>query len=236
MFEDSTFESMGIIRTRSRGWMLATFAINGSILLTLVLLPLIYPEALPSFTSSILMTAPAAPVEEPKPQPAVARTAIVQPQVHESDFQAPSIIPKYIPANDGSEVSSSIDLGNIGAAGNGTASPDNPWSSRNPIIVVQQPPKATAHISRGVMDGLLYQKTLPAYPPIAKAAGMEGTVVLQATISKNGTIENLRVMSGPALLQQAALDAVRQWRYRPYLLNGEPIEVETTVNVVFKLN
>jgi protein TonB len=60
--------------------------------------------------------------------------------------------------------------------------------------------------------------------------------VLQATISRSGTIENLRVVSGPALLQQAALDAVRQWRYRPYLLNGQPVEVETTVNVVFKLN
>jgi protein TonB len=60
-------------------------------------------------------------------------------------------------------------------------------------------------------------------------------VVLQAVISKTGTIENLRVVSGPPLLQQAALDAVKQWRYRPYLLNGEPIEVETTVNVVFTL-
>ena len=64
---------------------------------------------------------------------------------------------------------------------------------------------------------------------------MQGTVVLQATISKSGTIENLRVMSGPAMLQQAALDAVRTWRYRPYLLNGEPVEVETTVNVVFTM-
>jgi protein TonB len=60
-------------------------------------------------------------------------------------------------------------------------------------------------------------------------------VVLQATISKSGTIENLRVMSGPAVLQRAALDAVAQWRYRPYLLNGEPVEVETTVNVEFRL-
>ena len=64
---------------------------------------------------------------------------------------------------------------------------------------------------------------------------IEGTVVLTATISKAGTIENLRVASGPAMLQQAALDAVKEWRYRPYLLNGEPVEVETTVNVVFTL-
>jgi protein TonB len=59
--------------------------------------------------------------------------------------------------------------------------------------------------------------------------------VLQATISKTGLIENLRVISGPAMLQQAALDAVKTWRYRPYLLNNEPVEVETTVNVIFTL-
>ena len=78
-------------------------------------------------------------------------------------------------------------------------------------------------------------KTTPIYPPIAKAARVPGTVVLQATISKQGTIEDLHVVSGPAMLQQAALDAVRQWRYRPYLLNNEPVEVETTVNVIFTL-
>jgi protein TonB len=82
---------------------------------------------------------------------------------------------------------------------------------------------------------MLLQKTQPVYPPIAKAARVSGTVVLQATISKTGAIENLRVVSGPAMLQQAALDAVRSWRYRPYLLNNEPVEVETTVNVIFTL-
>jgi protein TonB len=90
-------------------------------------------------------------------------------------------------------------------------------------------------ISGGVMVGMLLQKTTPVYPPIAKAARQQGTVVLQATISKTGSIENLRVISGPAMLQQAALDAVKTWRYRPYLLDGEPTEVETTVNVVFSL-
>jgi protein TonB len=85
------------------------------------------------------------------------------------------------------------------------------------------------------MEGSLLAKFVPLYPAVAKAAGVHGTVVLQATISKNGTIENLRLVSGPVLLQQAALDAVKTWRYRPYLLNGEPVEVETTVNVVFAM-
>ncbi len=75
----------------------------------------------------------------------------------------------------------------------------------------------------------------PQYPAIAKAARIQGTVVLQATISKTGTIEGLQVLSGPPMLQQAAMDAVRSWRYKPYLLNGEPVEVGTTINVVFSL-
>jgi len=82
---------------------------------------------------------------------------------------------------------------------------------------------------------MLLQKTVPVYPAIAKAARVSGVVVLQATISKTGTIENLKVISGPPMLQGAATDAVRSWRYRPYLLNGDPVEVETTVNVVFTL-
>jgi protein TonB len=90
-------------------------------------------------------------------------------------------------------------------------------------------------ISSGVMQGMLLLKTTPVYPPIAKAARVSGTVVLQATISKTGSIENLHVISGPAMLQQSALQAVRSWRYRPYLLNNEPVEVETTVNVIFSL-
>jgi protein TonB len=85
------------------------------------------------------------------------------------------------------------------------------------------------------MAGNLLEKTTPQYPAIAKAARIQGTVVLQATIAKNGSIQNLRVVSGPPMLQQAALDAVRSWRYKPYLLNGDPVEVETTVNVVFNL-
>lgn len=86
------------------------------------------------------------------------------------------------------------------------------------------------------MNGLLLKKVTPDYPQIARAAGTQGTVVLEATISTTGSIENLRVVSGPALLRQAALSAVAQWQYRPYTLNGRPVEVETTVNVVFKMN
>jgi TonB family protein len=91
------------------------------------------------------------------------------------------------------------------------------------------------NISAGEMAGMLIQHTFPVYPPVAKAARISGTVVLQAEISKTGSVEELQVVSGPAMLQQAALDAVKDWRFKPYLLNNEPVEVETTVNVVFTL-
>jgi protein TonB len=71
---------------------------------------------------------------------------------------------------------------------------------------------------------------------MARATHTAGRVELQATISRTGTIENLRVVSGSQLLIQAAIDAVTQWRYRPYLLNGDPVEVETTINVDFRLD
>jgi protein TonB len=90
-------------------------------------------------------------------------------------------------------------------------------------------------VSSTTVEALVVHKTIPVYPAIAKTAGIQGTVVLAATISKAGTIENLRVVSGHPMLQQAALDAVKTWLYRPYQLNGQPVEVETTVNVVFTL-
>ena len=90
-------------------------------------------------------------------------------------------------------------------------------------------------ISSKVAESLIVHRVEVVWPHKAMEARISGTVILQATISRSGTIENLKVVSGPAMLQQAALDAVRQWRYRPYLLNNEPVEVDTTVNVIFTL-
>jgi protein TonB len=76
----------------------------------------------------------------------------------------------------------------------------------------------------------------PQYPPLARQARVSGTVKLHAIIAKDGTVQELQVISGHPLLIQAALDAVRQWRYRPTLLNSEPVEVDTTIDVIFTLN
>lgn len=232
MFEDSTFESTGRIRTRSRGWMIATFAFNAAILIALILIPLLYPEALPRVVQAILMEAPPTPVEEPRP---VARPAVAQTQIAAGVLVAPTRIPRepYIPAT--AEPPGNINVTNLAFGGpDGGPSGLPHGAGTRPVVVNVQ--SASAHVSSGVMQGYLIRRVVPEYPAIGREIRLEGTVVLQATISKSGTIENLRVVSGPAMLQQAALDAVKQWQYKPYLLNGEPVEVETTVNVEFRLN
>ena len=91
-------------------------------------------------------------------------------------------------------------------------------------------------ISQGVTEGRLIQKIEPAYPTLARSARIQGDVVLSAIISKTGEIQNLVLVSGHPMLVPAAIQAVKQWRYRPFLLNGEPVEVETTITVVFQLS
>jgi protein TonB len=103
-----------------------------------------------------------------------------------------------------------------------------------PVIAVKK--SGPVRISGGVMAGQLVTRVQPTYPAIARSARLSGTVVLAAKISKTGTIEDLSVVSGPAMLTGAAIDAVKQWRYKPYMLNGEPTEVNTTITVNFNLN
>jgi len=83
--------------------------------------------------------------------------------------------------------------------------------------------------------GILLRKTQPSYPDDAKRAGVSGAVLLQATVGTDGIVKDVSVISGPQMLEQAALDAVKTWRYRPYLLNGQPTEARTTVSVEFYL-
>ena len=235
MFEDATFESTGRIRTRSRRWMAAALCFNGSILLAMILIPLIYPEALPGIGVVCQIVAP-----PPPPQPQPVRRQPQHPLHSNSEMPfghliAPRTIPPLITVFNGPEdapVSGiGMDSGIPGATGNGP----NPFPGGGAGPRVRPEVKGPVRVSSSVIAGLLIRKTVPVYPPIARAARQEGTVVLQATISKEGTIENLRVAEGPQLLRQAALDAVRNWLYTPCKLNGEPVEVESTINVVFKL-
>ncbi len=233
MFEDSTFESTGKIRTRSRGWMIATFAFNAAILLALILIPLIYPEALPSFSNLILLEAPTPPPEQPKPVARPEHAPASQRQMLGGVALAPPTIPKQIYIPGAPEPPTQDTVAALGG-GSGPANNVNPFPGRDTNPDVREAVQKR-HVSSGVMTGYLVYKVVPKYPVIAVETRLSGTVVLQATISTSGAIENLRVVSGPPLLQQSALNAVAQWRYRPYLLNGEPVEVETTVNVEFTL-
>ena len=109
-------------------------------------------------------------------------------------------------------------------------------SSRS-VLPAALPPAAPAKLLRlsHISEGSLLHKVQPAYPALARSARIQGVVVLQAVISKQGTIENLVVLAGHPMLVPAAINAVRQWRYQPYILNAEPVEVETQITVNFSL-
>jgi protein TonB len=237
MFEDSTFESQGRIRTRSKRWMVAALGFNGSILAALIVIPLIYPSALPMQPLPYLIAA-MQPPKGPQPlrrQPAEQAATNAVKNILDP-FQAPRRIPPSIFIASSPEPRDFVGIpGGDPGPGNGTpfGVGDDPFSHANQPTVHPEP--KVIHVSTGTEEGLIVFKTIPQYPMIAKTMRVEGTVELAATISKSGTIENLRVMSGPVMLQQAAVDAVKTWRYRPYMLDGQPVEVETSVNVVFRM-
>ncbi len=235
MFEDSVFESAGKIRTSSRRWMIAAFLLNGSILLALILIPLIYPQALSRQAFPFLMDAPAPPTpQQPLRQPP-AHPARGANELDVSPIFAPPKISSFTASANRDE---SVPGGDIQGPelGSGVADgADKIFQGEKAIPVVHVAPSHPLRVSGSVVEGLLLYKPTPRYSSIAIATHTEGTVMLTATISKAGTIENLRVVSGPPMLQQAALDAVKTWRYQPYELDGQPVEVETTVNVIFKL-
>lgn len=236
MFEDSTFESTGRIRTRSRAWCVAAFALNSSILGALIVIPLIYPEALPRHLMNMLLVAPAPPPAAPKPiELKPTETFHGTPQLTLLGLSVPTRIPATIRMIDSREAPGD---GQLLTMDNGSGMPGgSPFGHgvTSQPRVVSAVPKGPQRVSQGVADGMLIDRITPVYPPIARAAGVQGTVVLEATISTSGTIKNLRVLSGNAMLQQAAIDAVSRWRYRPYLFNGQPVEVETTISVMFNL-
>ena len=90
-------------------------------------------------------------------------------------------------------------------------------------------------VSAGLTEGVVVRRVEPIYPSQARTARLEGSVVLQATVAENGTVHDVKVISGPPLLARAAESAVARWRYRPFLLNGKPIPMRTEITVDFKL-
>lgn len=166
-----------------------------------------------------------------KPAPGLTKQ---QTKMMDDQLTAPTVIPGGA-GKQAENAPPPVSFGSGGADGLGGASPnDGVLNGRTQpaVKVVSSKPFA---ISSGIATGMLIRQTQPIYPTIAKAAGVSGTVVLHATITKNGSIRDLQVVSGSPMLQQAALDAVRTWRYKPYKLSDEPVEVDTTISVVFSL-
>lgn len=239
MFADSLLESPWADRSR-RGWStIASFAAQALGLGILLMLPLLYTEGLPTLQ---LVQAIAPPAPPPGPPPAMEHhAASVQ---HESNMRdgilvPPPTIPTHVATFDESNPPEAGACTFCVPGGTGNMNTSNPIlnSIASEHAFAPPSPKPTApplRVSR-MMEGFLIYKPQPTYPPLAKMAGVQGQVLLRALISREGTIQNLQVITGHPMLVKAAIDAVRQWRYRPYLLNNEPVEVETQVTVNFVL-
>jgi len=201
----------------------------------LILIPLIYTEALPKAMLSTFLVAspppPPPPPPPPKEQVVVRKIQIVQPQ----KMVAPTVIPKKIEMIK----DQAPDIGAVGGTGvaGGTGVPGGIIAGLG--AAPPPPPKPVTpqriRVGGNVEAAKLTRQILPVYPQIARTAHISGTVVLHAVIAKDGSIQELTYISGPALLMRSAMDAVRQWRYQPTQLNGVPVEVDTTIQVVFSL-
>jgi protein TonB len=237
MFEDSLVESTGRIRTHSKYFAIGSFALQALLLTALALYPFLHPATLPRQALTMLLTAPPVPsAPANRPQHAASPTTHAQPIMIDNPLAAPIRIPQHIAMNgDDSPPPSALDTG-LGKTGSGTDTGlFNTLGTSSPPVVKPAPSKGPVPVSSGVATGRLLAPIQPVYPAIARAARIQGTVVVQAIISKDGKIEQLHVISGPPMLQSAATEAIQRARYRPFLLNGEPVAVETTINVVFTL-
>ncbi len=241
MFEDSLIESSGRLKT-SRGWTtLLSVVIQMFVVGILILIPLIYTEALPTQQLTSFLVAPPPPPPPPPPAAAVIQAVkVIQTDIIDGQLRTPTKIPEKIQMITEEEPPPALASGGVvggvpgGVPGGQMGGVLGGIISSTPVAV----PKVAVsrvRVSQGVVQGNAISQPKPLYPQMARMARVSGAVVLQAVISKSGSIENLRVVSGHAMLQQSALDAVRQWRYRPYLLNGEPVEVETQITVNFNL-
>src|SRR5256714_5702924 len=242
MFDDMVVSSPHPSRTNNRWTVVVSMIFQTIFLGILILIPLIYTEALPKPMMATMLPAPPPP-PPPPPPPVQAQVVHIKPQVHLMDagkLMQPKVIPKDVKIikEDAPDVSQGMTGGVPGGVAGG---------SMGGVIGgviggmggAPPPPKpAQQRIRQGgsVQAALLVNKVQPVYPPLARQTRISGTVRLHAIISKTGTVESLEVLSGHPLLVRAAMDAVQQWKYRPTQLNGEPVEVDTTIDVIFSLN
>jgi protein TonB len=209
----------------------------------MVLIPLIFTEALPKGQMMFLLVAP--PPPPPPPPPAAAPVHVVkqiQSDIINGELRTPTKIPKKVLENlkeDEAPPQMAVTgvVGGVpgGVPGGSMGGVIGSVLSSTPVAVPKIATPTRVRVSSGVSTGLLIRKVPPTYPPLARQARIQGVVILQAQISKEGNIQNLQLISGHPMLAPAAIEAVKQWKYKPYLLNGEPVEVDTQVQVNFTL-
>jgi periplasmic protein TonB len=250
LFTDVLLETNGLQRRRRTLATVLSILFQSLLVAGLLLVPLMYTETLPRQQLLSFLVAPPPPLPPPPPAASAAAARIVQrieSDLMDGRLRTPSRIPQKVQMIREEEappalssggviggVPGGIPGGQLGGVIGGIIS-STATLSYVPKLAVPALPKRI-RISQGVTDGRLIQKIQPAYPTLARAARIEGQVVLAAIISKTGEIQNLVLVSGHPMLVPAAMGAVKQWRYRPYLLNGEPVEVETTITVTFQLS
>ena len=206
----------------------------------LLLLPVLRPQVLPSFHQLSTPVSWGQPATEPVPVTMRGEASNATSNTPaDIVFRTPSRIPTGIPAAQG-DAPPQIGVSGPGIPGLQSGDPSGVRNlfegGSRPVLPAMPPPTAVAPLRIShISEGNLIRKVQPTYPALARSARIQGMVVLQAVISKQGTIENLRLLSGHPMLAPAAIEAVSQWRYRPYILNDEPVEVETQITVNFSL-
>jgi periplasmic protein TonB len=248
MFADSVLDFGG----QSKRKALATttsFIVNVLAVLVMLAVPLMFTEDLPKAQLLTLLVAPPPPPPPPPPAAEAVQKIVRQIQtdmLNTGQLRTPSRIPQKVQMIREEEapppmaatsgvvggVPGGIPGGQLSGVIGGIVSATSNLAVPKFAPVVPQ----RVRISQGVTKGLLIRRVEPTYPPLARSARVQGEVVLSAIISTNGDIENLQLVSGHPMLVPAALTAVKQWRYKPYLLNGQPTEVETTITVIFTLS
>jgi protein TonB len=242
MFEDSLIESGGRLKTKRGLTTTISFLFEAMLLGVMILIPLLFTDALPKTQLLTLIVAP--PPPPPPPPPAAAPVHIVkqvQTDIINGQLRTPTKIPKKVEMIKEDEAPPPVMAGVVGGVPGGM--PGGQMGgviggiiSSTPVSVPKVAAPTRVRVSQGVTEGMVLRRVQPNYPPLARQARIQGDVVLQAEISKEGAIENLRVISGHPMLAPAAIDAVKQWRYKPYFLNGEPVAVETQITVKFSLS
>jgi len=252
MFEQTFVD--GTVKT-NKGWtVMLSFILQIIAVGVLVLIPLIYTDTLPKATLTSFLVAPPPPPPPPPPPQPVAEVKVVKVAPRQFDagrLLAPKSIPKDIamikeedlpPPSASGGVVGGVPGGVPGGAAGGViggiigsvpmaAPPPPPPPVKAEVKQVQR-----IRVGGNVQAANLIRKVTPQYPPLAKQARVQGTVKFQAIIGKDGTIQNLQLLTGHPLLVPAAIDAVKQWLYKPTLLNGEPVEVVTQIDVNFTLS